>query len=169
MDSGYKSFRSKRVTKRTHTRTRGSRRAGRKPGAKNIKTREREALLKKGATFCSDGRLAVEIMDQEIDQLAELVNVLYPWDAEGKQLKGKSLNAYYWARELKRDFLAMRAPYQSPRLSAVQIVPAQNRQQVTEVNVTILNEKGEVEYTDAPEDDELKQIEHVPSQDEEAA
>lgn len=173
MDTGYKSFRrkgrSKRVTKRSNTRTQGKRRSGRQPGAKTNKTREREALLKKGATFCADGKLAVEIMDEEIDELADLVRVLYPWDENGKQLKGKSVNAYYWAREMRRDFIALRAPYQTPRLSAVQIVPAQNRQNVTEVNVTILNEKGDVEYTDVPEDSDLKQIEHMPSDGEEAA
>jgi hypothetical protein len=53
----------------------------------------------------------------------------------------------------------MRAPYQSPRLSAVQIMPSASRQRTT-VNVTILNERGEKIYSDVPADSELKQIEH---------
>jgi len=88
----------------------------------------------------------------------QLVELLFPWDENGVQLKGKSVNAYYWASEMRRDFLALRAPYQSPRLSAVQVMPTQAGKTTT-VNVTILNEKGEVEYSDVPEKNGLKLIE----------
>ena len=43
---------------------------------------------------------ATEIMDQEIERLGELVKLLYPWDANGVQITGKSVNSYYWASEL---------------------------------------------------------------------
>ena len=51
----------------------------------------------------------------EIARLGELMTLLYPWDDDGVQITGKSVNAYYWASELRRDYLHMRAPYQSPR------------------------------------------------------
>ena len=102
--------------------------------------------------------LATEIMDQEITRLGELMTLLYPWGEDGKQIAGKSVNAYYWASELRRDYLHMRAPYQSPRLSAVQVVPQQAAKRTT-VNVTILNERGEKVFSDLPEEEDMKQIE----------
>jgi hypothetical protein len=92
--------------------------------------------------------LATEIMDQEIARLGELMTLLYPWDEDGKQITGKSVNAYYWASELRRDYLHMRAPYQSPRLSAVQVVPQQAAKRT--VHVTILNERGEKVFATCP-------------------
>jgi hypothetical protein len=103
--------------------------------------------------------LATEIMDQEIARLGELMTLLYPWDEDGKQIAGKSVNTYYWASELRRDYLHIRAPYQSPRLSAVQVVPTQSAKHTT-VNVTILDEHGEKVYSDVPEEEEgMKLIE----------
>jgi hypothetical protein len=149
METGYKILRSqRRVKKRTRTRTSGTRRRGREKGSKNKSTIQRELLAKR--ELLANGLLAVEIMDQEIERLGELTTLLYPWDENGKQITGKSVNAYYWASELRRDYLHMRAPYQSPRLSAVQVMPAQAAKRTT-VNVTILNERGEVEYSDVPE------------------
>jgi hypothetical protein len=157
METGYKSLRKKRIRQRTNTRTQGKRRSGRQVGSKNQSTiarelRAKQELLGTGAPF------ATEIMDQEIARLGELMTLLYPWDAEGKQLRGRSVSPYYWASELRRDYLALRAPYQSPRLSAVQVVPQQSAKRTT-VNVTILNEKGEVEYSDLPEKNGPKLIE----------
>ena len=42
----------------------------------------------------------------------------------------------------------MRAPYQTPRMSAVAIVPPATQKR-TVVNVTILNDRGEKVYSDA--------------------
>jgi hypothetical protein len=98
----------------------------------------------------ANGKLAVEIMDEEIERFAELEKVLYPWNKNGEKLRDKSVHAYYWACEMRRDYIALRAPFQSPRLSSVQVVPAAQGRGDVEVNVTILNEKGEVEYTDVP-------------------
>jgi hypothetical protein len=57
-----------------------------------------------------------------------------------------------------RDYLHMRAPYQSPRLSAVQVVPQQAAKRTT-VNVTILNERGEKVFSDVREEEDMKRIE----------
>lgn len=162
METGYKILRKQRIKKRSKTRTQRKRNGGKRVAAKQLKSVQVELPIEQ-----LDGKQAVEVMDDKIAHFDALMKTLYPWDNEGKQIRGKSVQAYYWASEMHRDYVQMRAPYQSPRLSAVQIVPAQNRQNVTEVNVTILNEKGDVEYTDMPEDD-LKQIEHMPSEEEAA-
>jgi hypothetical protein len=59
---------------------------------------------------------------------------------------------------MRRDYLALRAPYQSPRLSAVQVLPQQAAKRTT-VNVTILNERGEKVFSDVPEGEDMKLIE----------
>jgi hypothetical protein len=159
METGYKCLRKKRIRQRTNTRTQGTRRSGRQPGSKNQSTIAKELLAKQAMLGNSDGLLAVEIMDQEIERLGELETVLYPWDAEGKQITGKSVNSYYWVSELRRDYLHMRAPYQTPGLSAVQMLPMQNGSKTTHVNVTILTERGEKEFSDVPEAEEMKLIE----------
>ena len=169
MQTGYKVLRNKKVHQRTNKRTQ----RGRKPKTQKAQLREaliREAQLKQGATLLPNGKLAVEVMDEQITKYEELSRTLYPWDENGKQIKGKVVQAYYWACEMQRDYLALRAPYQTARLSAVQIVPAGQGKRDTTVNVTILNERGEVEYTDdVPNDSKL--IEHAPMEhkDEEAA
>jgi hypothetical protein len=157
MESGYKILSHRRVKKRTRTRTSGTRRRGREKGSKNKSTIQRELLAKR--ELLAEGLLATEIMDQEIARLGELMALLRPWDEDGKQITGKSVNAYYWASELRRDYLHMRAPFQSPRLSAVQVMPAQAAKRTT-VNVTILNERGEKVFSDVPEEKEdMKLIE----------
>lgn len=138
----------KRVKKRT--RARGARRMGRVKGSKNKTTIERELLAKR--ELLSNGKLAVEIMDEEIERFAELEKVLYPWNERGEKLKDKSTNAYFWCCEMRRDYISLRAPYQSPRLSAVQMLPMQNSGKRTTVNVTILNERGEKVFSDVPDD-----------------
>lgn len=164
MEPGYKYLRNSRRTKRTQKRTQGKSRQARKLVTKT-ELREaliRESQLKLGATL-TNGKLAVEIMDEQILRYEELAKTLYPWGKNGKPIKGMSVQAYYWTCEMMRDYLALRAPYQTARLSAVQIVPAGQNKRETTVNVTILNERGETEYTDAPEaGDDSKLIEHVP-------
>ena len=98
METGYKILRlQRRVKKRTRTRTSGTRRRGREKGSKNKSTIQRELLAKR--ELLAEGMLATEIMDQEIARLGELMTLLYPWDEDGKQITGKSVNAYYWASE----------------------------------------------------------------------
>ena len=162
METGYKSLRKRRIRQRTQTRTQ----RGREPGSKNNASVAREILereaVKKGALLIN-GKLAVEIMDEEIAAFEALMRVLYPWDEAGAPIKGKSIQSYYWASEMRRDYLALRAPYQSPRLSAVQVVTNQPGKRITEVNVTILNEKGDQEYSDVPDED-MKLIEGITGQ-----
>ena len=167
MQTGYKSLRPKRVRQRTQTRT--NKRGGRKPGQKNLATLiKEEAQLR--AMAAANGKLAVEEMDVEIARFADLERVLYPWDKAGQKLNSKSVQAYYWACEMRRDYLALRAPYQTPRLSAVQVIPAGQSKRQTTVNVTILNERGEQEYSDLPDgEDDPKLIEGTVAQGEEAA
>lgn len=158
MDSGYSRKPKKPGPKRKRGRPNGS--LDKLTIYKRI-TAQRELLA--DANF----KIATEHMDSQIGWLEGLVATLNPFSADGHVIKGKSTRLYFRAFELYRDFLALRAPYQSPRLSAVQVTPAQSRRTTT-VNVTILNEKGEKEYSDAPSED-TKLIEHVPSSDEEAA
>jgi hypothetical protein len=156
MQTGYKCLRNKRIRARTNTRTQGKRRGGRQKGSKNQSTIQRELVATQ--ELLTDDLRAVDLMDEEIVKLGRLMEVLYPWDDEGKQMRGKSVNSYKWASELRRDYLALRAPYQSPRLSSVQVLPQQNGKRTT-VNVTILDEHGKKVYSDVPEEPELKLIE----------
>ena len=89
METGYKSLRKKRIRQRTNTRTQGERRSGRQVGSKNQSTIAKELLAKQAMLGNSDGLLAVEIMDLEIERLGELETVLYPWDAEGRSLASR--------------------------------------------------------------------------------
>src|SRR3954471_19314915 len=131
METGYKCLRKRSVRARTNTRTTGKRRKGRALGSKNKATVERELLAKQ--ELVTDDLRAVDLMDMEINNLARLMETLYPWNAEGKVVRGKSVNSYKWASELHRDFLSLRAPYQSPRLSAMQVMPMQNGKRTTHV------------------------------------
>jgi hypothetical protein len=150
LQTGYKCLRTpRRVRKRTRTRTNGKPRRGRQLGSKNKSTIQKE-LLASRQMLASD-LLAVERMGREITRLEQLAATLYPWDSEGRVIRGKSPNSYKWACELHRDFIALLAPFQSPRLSAVQMLPASANGKRTTVNVTILDEKGRVEWSDVPD------------------
>ena len=140
---------------------------GRKKGSINKATAEKLERAHREMTAPERGKkIAIDHMDEMIEFLRGVVARLVPWDKEGKPLEGRDTIVWFKAVEAFQGFLNMRAPYQSPRLSAVQIVPATARQRTT-VNVTILNERGDKVYSDVPPDDELKQIEH--HGDEEAA
>jgi hypothetical protein len=62
-------------------------------GSKNKSTIQRELLAKR--ELLAEGMLATEITDQEIARLGELTTLLCPCDEDGKQITGKSVNAYY--------------------------------------------------------------------------
>jgi hypothetical protein len=139
---------------------------GRKRGTPNRRTVEKLEAAHREMTAPQRGKkIAIDHMDEMIEFLRGVVAKLVPWDKDGKAIEGRDSVLWFKAVDAFQGFLNMRAPYQSPRLSAVQIVPAASRQRTT-VNVTILNERGEKIYSDAPPDSELKQIEH---HDEEAA
>jgi methionyl-tRNA synthetase len=132
---------------------------GRQKGSINKRTlskiaeAEREVTkAHKGATF------AIDHMDEMIDYFRGLIAVHQPWNTDGSKKEGKDDKLWFRCVEVFQGFLNMRAPYQSPRLSAVAIMPQQARQK-TVVNVTILNEQGNTVYSDTPGDD-AKIIEH---------
>src|SRR5262245_29991892 len=112
--------------------------------------------------------LAVDHMDEMIDFLHGLVAKLVPWHPDGTP-NGRDHAMWFRALDAFQGFLNMRAPYQSPRLGAVAIIPSPTRQK-TVVNVTSLNEKGEKIFSDPPPvSEDVKQIEHEPSEPNEAA
>lgn len=164
MRSGYKNL--GRPPKRPKKGVPATRPRGRPKGSESKSTIEARLKAQRELIKASNGKIATEHMDEQIGELEGLIKKLYPFDDEGRVIKGKSSPIYFRAFELFRDFLCMRAPYQSPRLSAVAIAPARSNQK-TVVSVTILNERGEKVYADPPED--TKVIEHVPKADEEAA
>lgn len=154
MDSGYKQKKLKKT-------------GGRKKGVPNKRTIAKIQEAERDIELSRTGKkkLAIDHMDDMIEKLRNVVALLVPWEDDGTKRKGKDARLWFRALDAFQGFLNMRAPYQSPRLSAVAIMPAQAKQR-TVVNVTILNERGDKVFSDAPE--EMKQIEHAPG-DEEAA
>jgi hypothetical protein len=161
-----------RTGDRRKARVKPGRKRGRPKGALSKATIEKTLKAQRALLKSAQYKIATEHMDEQIGKLEGLVALLYPFDEAGDVRKGKDTSLYFHAFDLFRDFLCMRAPYQSPRLSAVQVVPAQARQQTT-VNVTILNERGEQVYSDSENPPgNAKLIENepmVPAKDEEAA
>jgi hypothetical protein len=141
---------------------------GRKKGSLNKRTIEKLNQAAQEITAPERGKkIAIDHMDDMIEFLRGVVAKLVPWDSDGKPIEGRDQVVWFKAVEAFQGFLNMRAPYQSPRLSAVQIVPSASRQRTT-VNVTILNERGDKVYSDVPADSELKQIEGTSHGDEAA-
>lgn len=133
---------------------------GRKKGSLNKRTIEKVRQAEREITAPERGKkIAIDHMDEMIEFLRGVVAKLMPFNADGTLMEGRDSVLWFKAVDAFQGFLNMRAPYQSPRLSAIQMVPAQGRQR-TVVNVTILNERGEKIYSDVPADSELKQIEH---------
>jgi hypothetical protein len=144
---------------RRKARKKTGRKPGRPVGALNKQTIQKQLKAQRELLEAANYKVATEHMDEQIGWLEKLVALLYPFDAAGNVVEGKSTRLYFRAFELFRDFLCMRAPYQSPRLSAVQVTPPRNNKR-TVVNVTILNEKGEKVFSDVPEEKEdMKLIE----------
>lgn len=135
---------------------------GRKKGSLNKRTieRMREAEIQIDSVRRTGEKIAVHHMDDMIGWFRELVAKLMPFDEHGMVIKGRDPALWFRAIDAFQGFLNMRAPYQTARLSAVQIVPAQSQQRTT-VNVTILNERGEKVYSDSDSGDDAKLIEHV--------
>jgi hypothetical protein len=133
---------------------------GRKRGTPNKRTIEKVRQAEREISAPERGKkIAVDHMDEMIEFLRGVVAKLVPWNADGTAIEGRDSVLWFKAVDAFQGFLNMRAPYQSPRLSAVQIVPSASRQR-TVVNVTILNERGEKIFSDMPTESDLKQIEH---------
>jgi len=142
---------------------------GRKKGALNKRTLEKIAQAEREVAAGVRGtKFAIDHMDDMIVYFRNLIASLQPWNADGSKRDGRDDKIWFRAIDAFQGFLNMRAPYQSPRLSAVQIVPSQAQQRTT-VNVTILNERGEKVYSDVPEDSDMKLIEQSPHDDDEEA
>jgi hypothetical protein len=78
-----------------------------------------------------------------VEYFSNLVGVLAPWEPDGTPRPDRDQKLWFRAVEVFKDFLALRAPFQSSRLTAVAIVPQAPPQQRTMVNVIILNDRGE--------------------------
>lgn len=152
-----------------------SKRGGRKKGARNKKTLQKLAELERelaGYKSTRRTKIAIDHMDEMIEWLRNLVGAAQAFDAAGVPRPGYDPKLWFRILDAFGGFLAMRAPYQSPRLSAIAIMPQQSAAtQKTTVNVTILNERGDKVYSDADTsmEDDTKLIEHVPSSSDEAA
>lgn len=131
---------------------------GRKRGSLNKRTLEKLAQAEHEISAHARGKkLAVDHMDEMVEFFRGLVAALVPWNPDGSRKEGKDDKVWFRAVECFQGFLNMRAPYQTPRLSAVAIMPGPSPgAQRTTVNVTILNERGERVYSDSAhgEDDE---------------
>jgi hypothetical protein len=68
----------------------------------------------------------LEHMDDMLEYFRNLVRVLAPWDADGTPRPDRDQKLWFRAVEVFKNFLALRAPFQTPRLSAVAIVPRIN-------------------------------------------
>jgi hypothetical protein len=151
MRSGYKSFHKK-----------PKRKPGRPKGSLDKATIQKQLKAEREFLKAANGKIATEHMDEQIGELEGLVRQLYPFDGNGHVIKGMSSQIYFRAFELFRDFLCMRAPFQSPKLSAMAIAPARANQKTT-VHVTILSERGEKVFSDNDAGDDANLIEHEPS------
>jgi hypothetical protein len=87
-------------------------------------------------------------MDDMVEYFSNLVDVLAPWNEDGTPREDRDHDLWFRAVAAFQGFLALRAPFQSPRLSAVAIASPPTQQR-TMVNVTILNDRGEKVYSDA--------------------
>jgi hypothetical protein len=63
-------------------------------------------------------------MDDMVEYLKSLVDLLAPWNSDGTRREDRDVNLWFRAVDVFQGFLAMRAPYQSPRLGMVAILPS---------------------------------------------
>lgn len=131
---------------------------GRKKGSVNkrklqkIHDAERELREAKAVTGKRPATLfAIDHMDEMITYFRGLVAMHQPWNVDGSKRQGADEKLWLRIVEIFQGWLNMRAPYQSPRLSAIQVVqePQVLPNQRTTVHVTILNAKGDTVYSDA--------------------
>jgi hypothetical protein len=155
---------ARRAKEKTVGKAKRKKSGGRKKGSINKKTIEKLALAEREVAAASKGaKFAVDHMDEMIVFFRAIIGKLVPWKPDGTPLPGRDHHVWFRCVDAFQGFLAMRAPYQSARLSAVAIMPQQAQQRTT-VNVTILNERGEKVYSDsADSSDDAKVIEHMPA------
>jgi hypothetical protein len=138
---------------------------GRKKGSLNRitiekrRTIEKELLARQQMMKIEGKKLAVEHMDEALAWIREAMATIDPL-SEGRLSRDEGsadLKLFIELIHLLHDFSVARAPYQTPRLTAMTIVPPQRQR--TMVNVTILNDRGEKIYSDAPNGDDANLIE----------
>jgi hypothetical protein len=59
-----------------------------------------------------------------VQYFKNLVDLLVPWNPDGTRREGRDEDLWFRAVAVFQGFPAMRAPYQSPRLGAVAILPS---------------------------------------------
>jgi hypothetical protein len=98
---------------------------GRKKGSRNKRTVEKVRTAERELMAARAGKkLAVDHMDEMIDYFKSLVGLLAPWQPDGTPREDRDVNLWFRVVAVFQGFLSMRAPYQSPRLGAVTIVPS---------------------------------------------
>jgi hypothetical protein len=106
----------------------------RKAGSLNKRTIEKlRAAEHELAAGRAAKKLAVDHMDDMVEYLKSLVDLLGPWNADGTRREGGDENLWFRAVAVFQNFLALRAPYQSPRLGAVTIVPSAAQPDMREI------------------------------------
>jgi hypothetical protein len=129
--------------------SRPGRRPGRQEGSITQGTIQKLRAAEREVEAARAGKkLAICHMDDMVEYFKSLVALLAPWNADGTRREGSDHDLWFRAVAAFQGFLAMRAPYQTPRMTAVAIVPPAVRQRTT-VHVTILNERGEKLFSDA--------------------
>jgi hypothetical protein len=109
-------------------------------------------------------QIATARLQQMMDWAADMTAHYQPqFDKKGKQKGGDFEQAMQCAELCVRAATAL-APFQSPRLSAVQVIPPDfgadqdGKPRQTNVSVTIFNTRGEVEWSSAPKQIEGKVV-----------
>jgi len=119
---------------------------------KSVATIAKELEAQRGQLTKRGYKFAVEHMDDAINWLRGAMALKQPWMPDGTERKGGDVELFFRLLGLLRDFSNARAPYQTPRLSAVAVVPgppAKDGDQVTTMTVNIFNQRGEKVGDDA--------------------
>jgi hypothetical protein len=89
---------------------------------------------------------AVEHMDDAITWLRGAMSLKQPWLSDGTKRKNGDVELFFRLLALLRDFTVARAPFQTPKLSAVAVMtqPQQGTgDKVTTMTVNIFNQRGD--------------------------
>jgi hypothetical protein len=125
---------------------------GTREGSRNLATIQAELLAELEQAHNKGREIAVRRGQQGMDFCADIMARFKPqFDKDGKLIAGNMDECYRWA-ELMLRFAMFLGPYQSPRFAPIQplpgFMPAQEdgKPKQTNVHVTILNSRGDVEW-----------------------
>lgn len=137
-----------------------------KKRGKSVSTIAKELEAQRGQLKRRGYKFAVEHMDDAIDFLRGAMALKQPWMPDGSLRQGGDVELFFRLIGLLRDFTNARAPYQTPRLSAVAVVPAaKGEDHATTMTVNIFNQRGERVGDDA----KVLSLQAVRDEDEDAA